>query len=142
MKKFLLALCLLLSYQAFASHMLEKHVRSGFIDPQFSFAYDCFLYANGAVVITKRNGTGAPHTVTHYVSRARRAEIGFLNQIASYGRIENLGVSCDGGDKLLYGYYKGSRFILDEDKDCAAHKINRSRATPRLKTLSRWYCGF
>ncbi|HXH31255.1 MAG TPA: hypothetical protein VNJ01_10620 [Bacteriovoracaceae bacterium] len=133
----------LFSFQAFAvTPLLEKHVQSGLMVPENSFEYDCSINNDRHVVITRREGIGTAHTHTHHISRATRRNIRSLVHIAADGLISEAPVSCDGGDKLLYGFHHGEKFILDEDLDCGTHKINRSQAATALKRIARRYCGF
>lgn len=142
MKAFLI-LGLLTTTQVFAlSPLIEKHVQSGLVAPEDSFEYDCSINDDRHVVITRREGTGAPHTYSHHFSILTRRTIRSLVHVAAGGTIAEGPASCDGGDKLLYGFHHGSKFILDEDIDCGTHKINQSRATLALKRIARRLCGF
>lgn len=122
--------------------MLTKHVSSGNVRPEDSFLKDCKIYREGYAIIKTKMGTNPTRTHTHNVSHARVLTIrGLLGQ-ARNGRIEVTGVTCDGGNKLLYGYYRGVKFILDEDMDCGEHRVNQSSATPLLVSQAQSICGF
>ncbi len=122
--------------------MLTKHVTSGNVRPEDSFVKDCKIYREGVAVIRIKTGTNPSSTHTHRVSQRRVFVIRALLRRAKNGSIETVGVTCDGGDKLLYGYYKGVKFILDEDQDCGEHKVNQSSATPLLASQAKYLCGF
>lgn len=141
--KTLLLFLLMLAGQAFASDLLfEKHVKSGFIEEEFSFERDCTLSRDRHLRITRREGTAAPQTHTHHVSRERVALIRSLLRLARNGSITDGEIQCDGGDNLFYGYSAGEKFIIDEEFDCGTSKENQSRAAARLRTLARRMCGF
>lgn len=142
MRTFLI-IFLILTTNASASNLLfEKHVKSGFIEEEFSFERDCTLSGDRHLRITRREGTAAPQTHTHHVGRQRVAFIRSLLRLARNGRITDGDIQCDGGDNLLYGYSGGVKFIIDEEFDCGTSKENQSHAAGRLRRLARQMCGF
>lgn len=142
MQKFII-LFLFVSTSAFAhTLMLHKHVTSGNVLPQDSFVKDCKVYREGFAVIRTKSGTHRSHTHTHSISRQRVLTIRALLRVARNGTIETVGATCDGGDQILHGYYKGSEFILDVNEDCGEHKVNQSPATPVLAAQAEHICGF
>lgn len=141
--KMILIFSLVFATNAFANDLLfEKHVKSGFIEEEFSFERDCALSIDRHLTITRREGTAAPVTHCHHVGRQRVAVIRSLLRLARNGRITDGDIQCDGGDNLLYGYSGGVKFIIDEEFDCGTSKENQSRAAGRLRRLVRQMCGF
>lgn len=142
MLKFIFLLLVFSSTSFARTLILHKNVKSGFVRPQDSFMKDCKVYQEGYAVIRKKFGYYPTRITRRSVSFRRVLLINTLLNIAKNGHIDNRGAVCDAGDKLLYGYYRGDRFILDENKDCVGHKVNESPVTPFLKTHARQVCGF
>ncbi len=139
----LLFLFLLLSTSAFARTLiLSKNNSSSSNLPHAVFLKDCKVYSEGYAVITTRAGSGPTIIRKQYVSYRRILTIESLVRIAIFGRIVTVGATCDGGNKLLDGYLRGTKILLDEDIDCGNHKVNQSPATPFLANRSRNICGF
>ncbi len=139
----LILLTLFVSTTSFAhTLMLHKHVTSGNVQPEDSFTKDCKVYREGFAVIRKKMGTHRTRIHSHNVSQRRVLLIRTLLRQAKDGTIATVGATCDGGDQLLHGYYKGNEFILDVNEDCGEHKVNQSPATPFLASQTESICGF
>ena len=142
MQKFIF-LFLFVSSTSFAhTLMLHKHVTSGNVLPQDSFVKDCKVYREGFAVIRTKMGTRRTRVHSHNVSQRRVLLIRTLLRQAKDGTIATVGATCDGGDQMLHGYYRGDEFILDVNEDCGEHKVNQSPATPILASQAENICGF
>ncbi len=139
----LLFLSLFISSSGFAATLLmHKSDASGFVPPEFRFFKSCNIYREGYASIKIVRANRPTQYYTRYFSRPVNLYIQGLLRAARYGRIESVPAVCDAGSKLLYGYQNNWRFILDENKDCVSHYVNKSPATAYLKQRATAICTF
>lgn len=143
MKKFLVVFILLLSQQIFAANViLEKHATSGLGIPENSFRKDCFIYNEGYVESSTVNGDGTAISFSKMLSRRTMVTLRSFLGVVRRGEIETGPVMCDGGNNLLYGYHRGTKFIIDELYDCSSSSSNTHPAGDLLRKMAENLCGF
>ena len=131
-----------LTFPVFAATLvLDKHVTSGFVAPEYRFVKDCHITSDRSVSITIVNGNGTATGYTRKVSASKMYYIRLLLQAARRGKIVKLPVLCDAGTNIVKGFLNGTTVVLDENIDCVSHRLNKSRATADLKKLARQICG-
>lgn len=142
MIKFLLFI-LLISQQNFASTtLLEKHATSGLGIPENSFIKDCFIYQNGVLESKTLSGDGTAISFSKKLKKATMLALKSLLKVARSGDIVSGPVICDGGNNLLYAYYKNKKFIIDEEYDCGTSLRNTHPASKALRKMTEKLCGF
>ena len=132
--------CLFSASTFAATPLLQKHVTNGYSIPPSSFTYDCSINNDRKIIVTKRENSDIPQTTVRRLTWRALYHLRSLVHFASRGTISDAPILCDGGDQLVYGFHHGTKFIIDEDKDCGPHKINESRSAERLKILVGRYC--
>lgn len=142
MIKFLVFILLISKHLFAANIVLEKHATSGLGIPENSFIKDCYVYQNGILESKTIKGDGTAISSSRKLTRRTMMTLKAFLKVTSSGNIETGPVMCDGGNNLLYGYYKNSKFIVDEEYDCGTSSTNTHPASRVLRKMAKKLCGF
>jgi hypothetical protein len=135
----------LLSATAFASEdrilLLEKHTKSGRVDPADSFQKDCFIYRNGDVEVTiKLNETASGFTAK--IDRSKVFELRNLIRIARFFPIVTRLPRCDTGEHVVTGYQGMKPVLIKDLRSCNADKYRKGYAAFHLRSEVESICTF